>query len=300
MRVLLTGGTGFIGRALAVALRARGDDVVVVSRRAATEASVVGWDAVEREVERADAVVHLAGEPIADARWTPERVQLLRDSRVRTTERIARAVASSPRRPRVLVSGSAVGIYGMRDDDRELDETSAPGDDVLAQMAVEWEGAADPARAAGVRVVHPRTGVVLGRGGGALARMATPFRWFVGGPIGTGRQWVSWIHLRDAVRALVFALERDSLSGPVNVVAPHPVTMNTLSRAIANALRRPSALRVPSFALRAALGEGLAQVLLTGQRAVPRRLLEAGFAFEFPHVEGACADLLQRVPTSGP
>jgi uncharacterized protein (TIGR01777 family) len=292
VRVLVTGGTGFIGRAFVGALRERGDDAIVVSRRAAAGSGVVSWDAVEREAERADAVVHLAGEPIADARWTPARLQLLRDSRVRTTERIARAVAASPRKPRVLVSGSAVGIYGMREDDRELDETAAAGDDVLARMAVDWEGAADPARAAGVRVVHPRTGVVLGRGGGALARMATPFRWFVGGPIGSGRQWVSWIHLRDTVRALIFALDNESLAGAVNVVAPHPVTMNDLARAIARALARPSVMRVPSFALRAALGEGVARLLLTGQNVVPRRLLDAGFAFEFPDVERACADLL--------
>jgi uncharacterized protein (TIGR01777 family) len=291
MRVLVTGGTGFIGRALVAALRQRGDEAIVVSRRAG-EANVVGWDAVEREVGRADAVVHLAGEPIAEARWTPARMQRLRESRVQTTERIAAAVAASSRKPRVLVSGSAVGIYGMRLDDRELDETAPPGDDVLARMAVDWEGAAGAARAAGVRVVHPRMGVVLGPGGGALARMATPFRWFVGGPIGNGRQWVSWIHLCDTVRALMLAVDRESLSGPVNVVAPHPVTMNTLARAIAGALGRPSALRVPALALRAALGDGLAQVLLTGQRVLPRRLVDAGFSFEFPRVEGACADLL--------
>jgi uncharacterized protein (TIGR01777 family) len=292
MRVLVTGGTGFIGQALVAALRGRGDEAVVVSRRGGADANVVGWDGVERDVGRADAVVHLAGEPIADARWTPARMQLLRDSRVRTTERIARAVAASPRRPRVLVSGSAVGIYGMREDDRELDETAAPGDDVLARMAVDWEAAADPARAAGVRVVHPRTGVVLGRGGGALARMVAPYRWFVGGPIGSGRQWVSWIHLRDAVRVLLFAVDGEALAGAVNVVAPHAVTMNELARAIGSALKRPSALRVPSFALRTALGRGLAEVLLTGQRVVPRRLLDAGFTFDFPRIDEACADLL--------
>jgi uncharacterized protein (TIGR01777 family) len=180
----------------------------------------------------------------------------------------------------------------MRDDDRELDETSPPGDDFLGRVAVDWEAAASPARDAGVRVVHPRTGIVLGRGGGALARMATPFRWFVGGPIGNGRQWVSWIHLRDAVSALLFAVDREALSGPVNVVAPNPVRMETLAREIARALHRPAAFRVPAFAVRVALGEGLAQALLTGQRALPRKLLEAGFVFAFPQLEAACADLL--------
>jgi uncharacterized protein (TIGR01777 family) len=293
MRVLVTGGTGFIGQALVAALRERGDDAVVVSRRPG--ASTVGWDSIEREVERSDAVVHLAGEPIAEGRWTQARLQQIRDSRVRTTERIARAVVSASRAsraPRVLVSGSAVGIYGMREDDRVLDEGAAPGDDVIARIAVDWEAAASPAREVGTRVVHPRTGIVLGRGGGALARMETPFRWFVGGPLGGGRQWVSWIHLRDTVRALLFAVDREALSGPVNVVAPNPVTMAELSRAIAHALGRPSAMRVPGVALRIALGRGLAQALLTGQRALPKKLLDAGFTFEFPAIDATCEDLL--------
>jgi uncharacterized protein (TIGR01777 family) len=290
MRVLVTGGTGFIGGALVRTLAERGDEAVVVSRR--PDSTGVGWDAVEREVERADAVVHLAGESVAGGRWTPARLRGIRESRVHSTDRIARAISRASRKPRVLVSGSAVGIYGMREDDRELDESAPPGDDVLARIAVDWEAAASPAREAGVRVVHPRTGVVLGRGGGALDRMKAPFRWFVGGPLGSGQQWVSWIHLRDAVRALLFALDRDALSGPVNVVAPNPVRMAALARAIGHALHRPAAMRVPGAALRLALGRGLAQALLTGQRALPRKLLEAGFAFEFPRVDAVCADLL--------
>jgi len=290
MRVLVTGGTGFIGSALVRALGQRGDEAVVVSRRSV--APTIGWDAVEREVEVADAIVHLAGEPIAAGRWTKARLERMHESRIQPTERIARAIERAPHRPRVLVSGSAIGIYGMRDDDRELDENASQADDVLAQIAVAWERATEPARQAGVRVVHPRTGIVLGRGGGALARMATPFRWFLGGPIGSGRQWVSWIHLQDVVRALLFALDSTVLVGPVNVVSPQPVTMDALARAIAGALDRPAALRVPSFALRLALGRGLAQALLTGQRAFPRKLLDAGFVFDFPRVEQACADLL--------
>ena len=290
MRVLVTGGTGFIGSALVRALGQRGDQVVVVSRRSGT--ATVGWDAIGREVELADAIVHLAGEPIADGRWTTARLQRMRESRIQPTERIARAVEQASRRPSVLVSGSAVGIYGMRDDDRELDESASGASDVLAEIAVAWEGAADRARQAGVRVVHPRIGIVLGRGGGALAKMATPFRWFLGGPIGSGRQWVSWIHLQDVVRALIFALDSNVLTGPVNVVAPEPVTMEALARAIAGALHRPAAIRVPAFALQLALGRGLAQALLTGQRALPRRLSDSGFVFDFPQIEQACADLL--------
>lgn len=289
-RILITGGTGFIGRALVHALRERGDEPVVVSRRA--EPPGVGWDAVEHEVERADAVIDLAGEPIAEGRWTAKRLERIRASRVESTARIARAIQRASRRPKVLVSGSAVGIYGMRDDGTELDESAAPADDVLAGIVVAWEKAADAARLAGVRVVHPRTGVVLGRDGGALARMAAPFKGFVGGPLGSGRQWVSWIHLRDAVRALLFAVDTEALAGPVNVVAPAPVTMDALARSIGGALHRPAAMRVPAFALKLALGDGLAQMLLTGQRVVPRKLLDSGFVFDFPRVEEACTDLL--------
>jgi uncharacterized protein (TIGR01777 family) len=290
VRVLVTGGTGFIGRALLSALAERGDETVVVSRR--SNPDTVGWDAVEREVERADAIVHLAGEPIAAARWTKARVELIRESRVQSTTTISRVIERASHKPRVFVSGSGVGVYGMRDDDKELDESAPPGDDVLAQIAVAWEDAASPAHAAGVRTVHPRIGMVLGHGGGALEKMALPFRWFVGGAIGSGRQWVSWIHLHDAVRALLFALDCDALSGPVNVVAPTPVTMDALARAIGRALHRPAAMRVPPFALRLALGKGLARALLTGQRALPRKLLDLGFVFDFPSIDDACADLL--------
>ncbi|HEX8791252.1 MAG TPA: TIGR01777 family oxidoreductase [Polyangiaceae bacterium] len=285
MRVLLTGGTGFIGTHLARALQARGDEVAVVSRR-----GPVGWDQVEARVATVDAVVHLAGEPIADARWTPERLERIRASRVDTTERLARAIASAGSKPRVFVSGSAVGVYGMRRDDVVCDESTSPGDDVLAGIVVAWEAAAAPARSAGVRVVHPRTGVVLGPGG-ALSRMVGPYRWFVGGPIGSGKQWVSWVHLHDVVSALMFMIDRD-IQGPANVVAPKPVTMEQLSSAIGRALHRPSLLRVPGFALKAALGSGVAEVLLTGQRAVPAALQAAGFSFAYPRIDEALRDLL--------
>lgn len=286
MRVLLTGGTGFIGSHLAQALQARGDEVVVVSRR-----GPVGWDDVEAQVSTVDAVVHLAGEPVADARWTAERLERIRASRVDTTARLARAIASAPSRPRVFVSGSAVGIYGMRRDDVVCPESTPPGDDVLARIVVDWEAAAAPARQAeGVRVVHPRIGIVLGPGG-ALARMVGPYRWFAGGPIGSGEQWVSWVHLHDVVGALLFLLDRD-VRGAVNVVAPEPVTMEQLSSAIGRALHRPSLLRVPGLVLKLAVGSGVAEVLLTGQRAVPSALQAAGFSFAFSRIDEALRDLL--------
>jgi len=288
MRVLVTGGKGFIGRALVSALAERGDEAIVVSRAG----GAVGWDAAPREVERADAVVHLAGEPIADARWTPARIELIRSSRVRSTEILAGAIERAARKPRVFVSGSAIGVYGMRKGDEELDEEAAPGDDVLARIAMAWEEAAAPARAAGVRVVHPRTGIVLGRGGGALAKMVGPFKWFAGGPLGDGLQWLSWIHLRDTVRGLLFAVDSSSVVGPLNLVAPNPSTMESFARELGRAMRRPARLRVPSFALRLALGEGVAGLLLTGQRAVPRKLLAAGFTFDFPRLGEALSDLL--------
>ncbi len=293
VRILLTGGTGFIGAPVAEALEKRGDTVVVVSRHPATGGSraLVGWDAVEREIEQADAVVHLAGEPVADARWTPDRLERIRSSRVDTTARLASAIASASARPRVFVSASAIGVYGMRRDGVVCDEETLPGEDVLARVCVAWEAAAQPARAAAVRVVHPRIGVVLGTGGGALPKMAKAFRWFVGGPVGDGTQWTSWIHVDDAVRALLFLVDTASLAGPVNLVAPTPVTMNELARAVGRSLGRPSAMRVPAFALRLAFGEGLAELLLTGQRVAPRRLEEAGFTFGFSRLDEALATL---------
>jgi len=287
-RVLLTGGTGFIGGALVAALRARGDEVIVVSRQGG-HPGAVGWDAVDGEVARADAVVHLAGEPIAEGRWTPERLERIRSSRVDTTARLASAIATT-NRPRVFVCGSAVGIYGMRLDDVVCDETTPAADDVLARIGKEWEAAAVPATAASVRVVHARIGVVLGRQG-ALAKMRKPFELFVGGPVGTGRQWLSWVHVSDVVRALLFMVDHPSLAGAVNLVAPAPVTMNDFAAALGKALGRPSALRVPAFALRAAVGEGLAELLLTGQRVAPRALVAAGFTFEFPRLDDALRDL---------
>ncbi len=283
--ILVSGATGLIGRSLVKELAARGDEVVAISRRPGNGA--IAWSDVGGAIERADAVVHLAGEPITSGRWTADRLARIRSSRVDTTGAIASAIVKAARRPRVFVSASAVGIYGMFGADAPtVTEDSPPGDDLLAKLCVDWERAADPAAQAGVRVVHPRFGVVLGASGGAIPQMAPAFRWFVGGPVGSGDQWVSWVHERDAARALVLAMDGD-LAGPMNVVSPEAVTMNVFAAALARALHRPAMFRVPAFAVRAAFGTGVANVLLTGQRAAPRRLQGAGFSFEAPAIDEA-------------
>ena len=310
MNVLVTGGSGFIGQKLVRALRERGDTVVVTSRDVASaekalraelagRVRVAPWSGARAEdiaieIEKADAVVHLAGASVADKRWTPERVALLKSSRVGPTGALAKAIASATKKPAVFVSGSAVGFYGMRSDDVVLDESAPAGNDVLADIGVAWEGATAAARDAGVRVAIPRIGIVLGTEGGALAKMLGPFKWFVGGPIGSGKQWLSWVHWRDVVGALLFAIETPSLAGPFNLCAPEPVTMGDFAHALGHALGRPSILPVPGFALKAALGEGMARVVLTGQRARPVKLLDTGYPFRFPDLAGALQDLVGK------
>lgn len=297
MRVFLTGSTGLIGRRLTDALLARGDSVVSLSRKPTEPRSVVesvtgdpavagGW---LEKLAGCDAVVHLAGEPIMGKRWTPEVLARVRSSRVDSTKLIAETLAKGV--PRVFVSGSAVGYYGLNTGDAVITESSPPGTDVLAQMCVEWEAAADAARAAGVRVVHPRTGIVLDPDGGALPVMAKPFKLFVGGRIGSGKQWVPWVHHADMTGLLLFALDTPTLSGPVNAVGPHPVTNAEFSRVLATALKRPNLFPVPVFALKLALG-GVAEVVASGQKAVPEKLLAAGFKFQFDRVENALHSLI--------
>jgi uncharacterized protein (TIGR01777 family) len=281
-------------------LAARGDEVVVLSRSEAkgeARVRVVRWTPRaagpwQREVEAADAVVSLAGAPVMDERWTPARLAELRASRVEPTRLIADAIARAAQKP-VLVSASAVGVYGMRTDDSVMDEASPHGDDVLAEICDAWEKEASRAADAGARVAVARIGIVLGTGGGALGKMAAPFRAFVGGPLGAGTQWMSWVHLEDTIRAIAFALDTGTFSGPFNLCAPKPVTMNDFARALGIAVGRPALMRVPAFVLRAALGDR-AKVLLTGQRVVPKRLEAAGFRFAFPGLEAALADIMTR------
>lgn len=306
MKVVVTGATGFIGAALVRALLDRGDEVVALTRdpsrgrgRVDGRASLERWGddgAVALALSGAGGVVHLAGENIFEKRWSEARRVALQQSRIDTTARLVALVREGRSKgagPRVLVSGSAVGIYGMREDDATFTEADRPsGGDFLSDLCLGWERAAAPAAEAGVRVCHPRLGIVVGAGGGALDKMLTPFRLGVGGPIGSGRQWMSWVHLQDAVAALLFALDEASFDGPFNVTAPTPVTARDFARALGRALGRPAVAPVPGFALRLALGRGRASAVLTGQRVLPRRLLDAGFVFTFPTLDGALADVI--------
>lgn len=244
-------------------------------------------------VEGADAVIHLAGAGIFDERWTPERKEVIWSSRVRSTELLSQAIASASKRPKVFISGSAIGHYGLHCGEHVVAEEDTAGDDFLARLTSAWEAAAEPARAAGVRVCHPRTGIVLGTRGGILAKMLPAFRAYMGGPIGDGRQYVAWIHIVDCVRAFEHAMEHESFDGAFNVTAPEPVTMNDFAHKLGEALERPSHVRVPALAVKLAIGEG-AEAILCGQRAVPRRLVSDGFAFVFPEVTSALADLVSH------
>jgi uncharacterized protein len=299
MRVLVTGGTGFIGERLVRALAARGDEVVVLSRRASAmskHARQVVWTPEVAgpwldEVRKADAIVHLAGAGILDKRWTDAHLEACRTSRVVPTRLIADAIAAREEPLRVFVSASAVGYYGFRKDDRVCDEAEAPGDDVLATMCASWEEACAPAERAGVRVVRARIGVVLGPEGGALAQMLPVFRLGLGGPLGSGEQMLPWVHADDTVEALLFAIDTPSLTGPVNVTAPMPVSMSTFAKELGRVLHRPAFFGVPAFALRIGMGKG-ADVVLTGQNAVPKKLLQASFAFRYPELAGALAEAI--------
>ncbi len=296
--VLLTGGTGFVGRALAKALAARGDRVVLTSRdperarRTVPEASTVVERADAAALRGVSAVVNLAGEPVA-GRWSASKKQAIEKSRVVGTRALVRALSEVPaaERPRVLVSASAIGYYGDRGEEI-LEETSAPGTDFLAGVCRGWEDAANEARGSGVRVVTPRIGLVMGDGG-ALAAMRPLFAMGFGGPLGSGRQWWAWIHLDDVVGLSLLAIDRDDLEGAINATAPDPVRQVDHARALGRAMHRPAFVPAPSFALRTALGDFSVE-LLASRRVVPARALSLGFAFRHPRVDEALADVFRR------
>jgi uncharacterized protein (TIGR01777 family) len=292
MRILVSGSSGFIGSALCAWLPRRGHEVVRLVRRAPMGPEEISWDPASgslhaEALEGLDAVVHLGGAGIADERWTEARKAVIQDSRVRSTHLLAAALATLERKPRVLVSASAVGWYGDRGADW-LDESSDPGTGFLAAVGRSWEGAAQPALDAGIRVVHPRTGIVLAREGGALAKMLPVFRLGLGGPIGSGRQWWSWITLEDALAAVLHAIEHEDVRGPFNTVSPNPVTAGEFASTLGRVIARPAGLHAPAFALRTVMGRELAdEALLASQRARPGVLERTGFTFREPLLEGA-------------
>ena len=291
MRVVVTGASGTIGGALAGALRDRGDDVTGITRAPGAhgggDIDWRSWDDLPAAVAGADAVVHLAGAGVADKRWSAGRKRELRDSRIDTARRIVAAIGAAAEKPAVLVAGSAVGIYGSRGDEL-LSEESAPGDDFLARLCVDWEAAA---QGAGVRTVTLRTGVVLAREGGALAKLLLPFKLGAGGPIGRGRQYMPWIHRDDIVGLILHAIDTPSLEGPLNGVAPAPVTNAAFGKALGAALRRPALMPTPPIALRLLLGER-AGVLVASQRVSADRARESGYAFRHAEIGGALRDLV--------
>lgn len=299
MRVLMSGATGLIGRALAERLAAEGHEVWGLSRRPQSPERAVArffaWDTLggplpDEALEGVDAVIHLAGEPVAEGRWTPEKKRRIRESRTRGTAAVVEALARAKARPNVLLAASAVGYYGDQGD-LVLREEAAPGRGFLAEVCVAWEAASARAADLGLRVVQHRIGIVLARQGGALPKMAAPFRMGMGGKLGSGTQYLPWIHLDDAVGLLAFALATEAASGPLNTVAPHEVTNAEFTHALGHTLHRPTFATVPAFALRLALGE-MAGATLESQRVSAQKALALGYAFRYPTLGPALQALL--------
>jgi uncharacterized protein (TIGR01777 family) len=297
MNIAITGASGFIGRRLMKALAAGDHKLRVLSRHAGTNlppgVQLFVWDAMksqppEESLQGVDAVIHLAGEPIAQ-RWNDEVKQKIRDSRVTGTRNLVQALSTSSARPAVLICGSAIGYYGSRGDE-VLTESSAPGSGYMADVCVAWEKEADLAESLGIRLVKLRTGVVLGANGGALAKMLSPFKAGMGGKLGHGDQWMSWVHLDDLVGIIQHALE-NPVRGPVNGTSPNPVTNADFTKALSHAISRPAVMPLPAFTLKFMFGE-MAEVMLASQRVLPRAAGEAGYQFRYPDLEPALANIL--------
>lgn len=305
MKVAIAGATGFVGTRLVEKLQAAGHQVVVLSRDAAKAGrvfpasaypnlEVVAYTPAEsgdwqKSIAGCDAVVNLAGVPIAEERWTAARQQAILDSRRLTTAKLVEAIVNANPKPSVFVSASAIGYYGTSET-AEFDENSPAGNDFLAAVCKDWEAAAQPAKNAGTRLAILRLGIVLGMGG-ALAKMLPPFKLFAGGPIGTGKQWFSWIHREDAVDLILYSLQNSQVQGVLNATAPNPVRMNELCQTLGEVLGRPSWLPVPSFALEMLLGDG-AKVVLEGQKVLPKQTLASGFQYQYPTLKLALEEIL--------
>jgi len=299
MDIVVSGSSGFIGTALGTALRADGHRVLSLRRGGTTSGDDIAWDPEAGTVdggalEGVDAVVHLAGEGIGERRWTDEQKRRIRESRVKGTAALAGAIAGCANPPGVFVSGSAIGFYGERGDE-VLTEDSAPGDDFLAEVCVAWEAESQAAADAGVRVINLRTGLVLGTSGGVLPRMLLPFRLGIGGPQGSGRQWMSWITLSDTVAAIRRAIDDPTLHGPVNLTAPAPVRNSEFAKTLGRVLHRPALLPTPIFPLKARFGAELVEkLLLVSQRVEPRRLQASGFEFAHTTLEQGLTAILRK------
>ncbi len=298
MRILVSGSHGLVGKALITTLAPDGHEIVRLVRDKPSGAAEIEWHPNEGRLDASalegiDAVVHLAGESIASGRWTNEKKRAILDSRVKGTALLSNAIAQVSRPPSVFVSASAIGYYGNRGDE-VLTEKSAPGNDFLANVCVEWENATRPAIEKGIRTVHTRFGIILDANEGALGKMLTPFQMGVGGRVGSGKQWVSWISIEDVVNGLISVIGDKTVSGPVNFVAPNAVTNAEFTKVLGHVLSKPTLFPVPAFGVRMAFGEMADALLLSSQRVEPRVLIEKGFAFRWPTLEPALRHLLAR------
>lgn len=304
-RIIITGGTGFIGRHLAADLAGAGHEVVVLTRHPnsdpdlPSDVRLVGWDTQSAAgwghlADGAGAIVNLAGETIAPARWTEERKQRIVSSRVNAGRAVVEAIQGASQKPRVLIQSSAVGYYGPHGDEI-ITEESPPGNDFQAEVCNQWEASTAEVETLGVRRAVIRTGIVQGRGSGTLPLISLPFRFFAGGRVGSGRQWLPWIHMADEVGAIRFLIENEAANGPFNLAAPNPATNAEFSQALGRAMGRPSLLPVPAFALKLVFGQ-MSEVLLEGARVVPKRLQGMGYPFRFPELEPALRDLMKDYP----
>ena len=302
MKISITGGTGFIGRNLARRLAAKGHTILVLTRSKKepeepdARITYIQGESIkpglwQEYIKDCDIIINLAGATIF-SKWNKKQKKLILESRVKTTQNIVQDLRTRSEKKVTLISASAIGYYGFHKDE-ELDEKAGPGDDFLASVTQAWETEALKAREKGVRVVIARFGIVLGEKGGALSMMAPFFKLFIGGPLGSGRQWFSWIHIRDLVEIVIFLIEHPEISGPINACSPHPLRNKDLAKALGKALHRPSFLRAPAFMVRLLLGE-FGSVVLKGQRVLPRRLLQFGFVFQFPEIQGALKDILGK------
>lgn len=306
MKIAITGATGFVGSRLVARLHQDGHNILVLTRNPASAQRVFPPEAFphveilaytptvsgawQDQIAGCDAVVNLAGEPIAEGRWTPEQKQKILNSRQLGTQKIVEAIAKADAKPAVLINPSAIGYYGTSET-ATFDETSASGNDFLAQVCQTWEAEAQKVKDAGVRLVILRFGIVLGNGG-ALGKMITPFKLFAGGPIGSGRQWLSWIHIDDLVKLIITALTNPEMQGVYNGTSPRPVRMAEFSQSLGEVMQRPSWLPVPGFALEALLGDS-AMIVLEGQEVIPQRTLATGFEYEYPNLRPALAQIVQ-------